>query len=123
MKRPFNNAGFTQAQAEILSLPHHKRRLELEEMTENFETWMTSKFRFTAHQREELANIDTQYVDGVIFYVTERWSKGHPIHFYKDEPIRMIDIEPINYLAEFVIEENIGFRYAPAQALQRNTEM
>ena len=105
MKRPFNNAGFAHVQADVLSLPDHKLLLELEEMTDNFETWMTSKFRLTAHQREELATIHKEYVMDIILMIVDQWRQGHPIHFYKDESLRMIGAKPINYRTEFVLED------------------
>lgn len=109
MKRPFNNAGFAQVQAEVLSLSHHKRSLELKVITENFESWMTNKFRLTDHQRKELANIDKDYLNTVVFYVTERWREGHTIHFYKDEPMRTTDADPIQYRTELLLEEKYRF--------------
>lgn len=86
MKKKFDNAGVAQVQARILSLPAAARSEETNYLRNNFAQWMAETFSLSAHQQEQLLELNSDFLNDLAQAVADSWADGELILFSKSEP-------------------------------------
>lgn len=86
MKHVFNNSGFAQVQAAILSLPTGDLLSEMQQMRSNFSQWLDGKFVLTSQQLQQLDSLQPQFRQSIADSVADSWEQRVPVIFDKQQP-------------------------------------
>lgn len=85
IKRLFDQTGVAQVQTTILALPVTQKELELLELKNSFESWMTKWFNLEPNQHLQIQHMDPLFRQKLGTAIANNYAVGLAVNFTKEE--------------------------------------